>query len=111
MTLHPHNPQSYGEITVMRADGSEITALTDNPWEDATPRWARSKGNESQSPGAALPSGVSPELRRIAGAEAVIGLNPAAKFRKRPSRLERAGGHFRPATPQSSQRFRHTYVQ
>ena len=38
--LHPHNPQSYGEITVMRADGSAITALTDNPWEDATPRWA-----------------------------------------------------------------------
>jgi TolB protein len=38
--LHPHNPQSYGEITVMRADGSEITALTDNPWEDATPRFA-----------------------------------------------------------------------
>jgi hypothetical protein len=24
----------------MRADGSELTALTDNPWEDATPRWA-----------------------------------------------------------------------
>ena len=40
MALHPHNPQSYGEITVMRPDGSEITALTDNPWEDATPRWA-----------------------------------------------------------------------
>ena len=38
--LHPHNPQSYGEITVMRADGSQITALTDNPWEDATPRFA-----------------------------------------------------------------------
>jgi hypothetical protein len=38
--LHPHNPQSYGEITVIRADGSEITALTDNPWEDSTPRWA-----------------------------------------------------------------------
>jgi len=38
--LHPHNPQSYGEITVMRADGSQITALTDHPWEDATPRWA-----------------------------------------------------------------------
>lgn len=42
--LHPHNPQSYGEITVMRADGSEITALTDNPWEDATPRWAPFQG-------------------------------------------------------------------
>ena len=41
--LHPHNPQPYGEITVMRADGSEVTALTDNPWEDATPRWAPMK--------------------------------------------------------------------
>ncbi len=39
MDLHPHNPQSYGEITVIRPDGPEITALTDNPWEDATPRW------------------------------------------------------------------------
>ena len=47
--LHPHNPQSYGEITVMRADGSEITALTDNPWEDATPSWAPiPRGHESQ---------------------------------------------------------------
>ena len=46
VALHPHNPQSYGEITVMRADGSEITALTDNPWEDATPRWVPLEGNE-----------------------------------------------------------------
>ena len=40
MALHPHNPQSYGEIAVMRTDGSELHILTDNPWEDATPRWA-----------------------------------------------------------------------
>ncbi|MGH9557776.1 MAG: TolB family protein, partial [Bryobacteraceae bacterium] len=40
MALHPHNPQSYGEITVMHPDGSDMTALTDNPWEDATPRWS-----------------------------------------------------------------------
>lgn len=40
MALHPHNPQSYGEIVVMRPDGSELVPLTDNPWEDATPRWA-----------------------------------------------------------------------
>jgi len=38
--LHQHNPQSYGEITVMRPDGSEMIGLTDIPWEDATPRWA-----------------------------------------------------------------------
>ena len=40
MALHPHNPQSYGDIAVMRADGSNLRVLTDNPWEDATPRWA-----------------------------------------------------------------------
>jgi Tol biopolymer transport system component len=40
MALHPHNPQSYGEIAVMRPDGSDLRILTDNPWEDSTPRWA-----------------------------------------------------------------------
>jgi TolB protein len=40
MALHPHNPQSYGEIAVIRPDGSDFHLLTDNPWEDATPRWA-----------------------------------------------------------------------
>jgi hypothetical protein len=39
MALHPHNPQSYGDIAVIRADGSELRVLTDNPWEDATPRF------------------------------------------------------------------------
>jgi TolB protein len=40
MALHPHNPQSYGEVAVIRPDGSDFHILTDNPWEDATPRWA-----------------------------------------------------------------------
>jgi TolB protein len=40
MALHPHNPQSYGEIAVVRPDGSDLRILTDNPWEDSTPRWA-----------------------------------------------------------------------
>ena len=35
--LHPHNPQSYGELCVMRPDGSGAVLLTDNPFEDATP--------------------------------------------------------------------------
>jgi TolB protein len=33
------NPQSYGEIAVMRADGSDVRVLTDNPFEDGTPVW------------------------------------------------------------------------
>ena len=44
MALHPHNPQSYGEIAVMRPDGSDLRILTDNPWEDSTPRWAPMPG-------------------------------------------------------------------
>jgi len=33
------NPQSYGEICVMRRDGAAVRCLTDNPFEDATPSW------------------------------------------------------------------------
>jgi TolB protein len=33
-------PQPYGELFVMRADGTELRQLTDNQWEDATPGWA-----------------------------------------------------------------------
>jgi Tol biopolymer transport system component len=32
-------PQPYGELFVMRADGSELQQLTDNQWEDGTPAW------------------------------------------------------------------------
>jgi TolB protein len=37
--LHPFNPQPYGEICVMRADGSDFRVLTDNQFEDGTPTW------------------------------------------------------------------------
>jgi Tol biopolymer transport system component len=37
--LHPYNPQPYGEIAVMRADGSDVRVLTDDQFEDATPSW------------------------------------------------------------------------
>jgi TolB protein len=33
------SPQPYGEIFMMRADGSEIQQLTDNQWEDGGPAW------------------------------------------------------------------------
>jgi Tol biopolymer transport system component len=32
-------PQPYGEIFVMRADGSDLQQLTDNQWEEGTPAW------------------------------------------------------------------------
>jgi Tol biopolymer transport system component len=37
--LHPYNPQPYGDIYVMRGDGSDVRRLTDNQYEDATPNW------------------------------------------------------------------------
>jgi Tol biopolymer transport system component len=37
--LHPVNPQPYGEICVMRADGSDVRVLTDEPYEKGTPTW------------------------------------------------------------------------
>ena len=33
-------PQPYGELFMIRADGTGLRQLTDNQWEDATPAWA-----------------------------------------------------------------------
>lgn len=38
--LHPYNPQPYGDLYVMRADGSDMRRLTDNQFEEGTPVWA-----------------------------------------------------------------------
>jgi len=40
MALYDGVPQPYGEIFVMRADGSDVRQLTDNKWEDASAGWA-----------------------------------------------------------------------
>ena len=42
--LHPNNPQPYGDLYVMRADGSDVRRLTDNQFEEGTPNWAPVSG-------------------------------------------------------------------
>ncbi|MBI2189786.1 MAG: PD40 domain-containing protein [Acidobacteria bacterium] len=37
--LTPYNQQPYGDLYVMRADGSEVRRLTDDQFEDGTPSW------------------------------------------------------------------------
>jgi TolB protein len=37
--LYTDAPQPYGELFVMRYDGTHIEQLTDNQWEDGTPAW------------------------------------------------------------------------
>lgn len=38
-TIYTDAPQPYGEIFVMRFDGTGVEQLTDNQWEDGTPAW------------------------------------------------------------------------
>ena len=42
--LHPYNPQPYGDIYVMRGDGSDVRMLTDNQFEEGTPAWVAMPG-------------------------------------------------------------------
>jgi Tol biopolymer transport system component len=37
--LNTDSPQPYGEIFVMRYDGTRVQQLTDNQWEDGAPAW------------------------------------------------------------------------
>jgi Tol biopolymer transport system component len=37
--LYTGSPQPYGELFVMRRDGTQVEQLTDNQWEDAGPSW------------------------------------------------------------------------
>lgn len=32
-------PQPYGDVFVMRHDGTDVHQLTDNQWEEGTPAW------------------------------------------------------------------------
>jgi TolB protein len=41
-------PQPYGEIFVMRADGSDVQQLTDNQWEEGTPAWQPAPGSATR---------------------------------------------------------------
>jgi TolB protein len=48
MAMYDGTPQPYGEIFVMRADGSDVRQLTDNKWEDASAAWAPEAGAEAR---------------------------------------------------------------
>jgi TolB protein len=37
--LHPFQSQTYGDLYVMRADGTDVRRLTDDQFEDGTPSW------------------------------------------------------------------------
>ena len=38
-SVYTTGPQPYGEIFVMRFDGTQVRQLTDNQWEDGAPAW------------------------------------------------------------------------
>ena len=37
--LYTDAPQPYGDLFVMRRDGTQVVQLTDNQWEDGAPTW------------------------------------------------------------------------
>jgi len=39
--LVSHGAQPYGEVFVMRADGTDVRQLTDNEWEEQVVAWLR----------------------------------------------------------------------
>src|SRR5579862_1764954 len=45
--LYSGAPQPYGEIFVMRYDGTQLEQLTDNQWEDGAPAWRPRTPNSS----------------------------------------------------------------
>ncbi len=38
-SIYTPSPQPYGELFIMRYDGTHVEQLTDNQWEDAGPAW------------------------------------------------------------------------
>ena len=45
--IYTDAPQPYGEIFVMRSDGTNIEQLTDDQWEEGTPAWRPGAGSRS----------------------------------------------------------------
>jgi TolB protein len=41
--IYTDAPQPYGELFVMKYDGTNVRQLTDNQWEDGTPAWQPTK--------------------------------------------------------------------
>jgi TolB protein len=37
--IYTNAAQPYGELFVMRYDGTDVQQLTDNQWEDGAPTW------------------------------------------------------------------------
>jgi TolB protein len=48
--IYTNAPQPYGELFVMRADGSDVRQLTDNQWEDGTPAWQPAPRPQAAAP-------------------------------------------------------------
>jgi Tol biopolymer transport system component len=42
-SIYTDAPQPYGELFVMKYDGTNVRQLTDNQWEDGTPAWRPTK--------------------------------------------------------------------
>jgi Tol biopolymer transport system component len=65
--LNTDSPQPYGEIFIMRYDGTRVQQLTDNQWEEGTPAWLPSSHSSSIAQ-IVVRRGHEPTERRAIGA-------------------------------------------
>jgi Tol biopolymer transport system component len=47
--IYTDAPQPYGELFVMKYDGTDVQQITDNQWEDGTPAWVPQPKTRSTS--------------------------------------------------------------
>lgn len=57
--IYTDAPQPYGELFVMKYDGTGVEPITDNQWEDGTPAWVP-QGTRAGRAATAQPRQVSP---------------------------------------------------
>lgn len=48
--FYTESPQPYGEIFVMKNDGTDLKQLTDDQWEEGAPGWARDPAPDKTKP-------------------------------------------------------------
>ena len=60
-------PQPYGELFVMRYDGTHVEQITDNQWEDGTPAWQPKRTGNDKS--ANLPDRLWPARWKLSGSK------------------------------------------
>ena len=74
--LYTNAPQPYGDIFVMKYDGTQVEQLTDNQWEEGGPAWQPHRANP---PSAGVPTDKPATSNTLVATEGVEHLDRLAR--------------------------------